>query len=133
MIKFSPSKLAQIKELLALTLLGLLSALSGYLLLREEAKSYAIQNANPIIRAYFNFTHIAHHPLNLLAIFLVPSLWLMALFAKRLLPRIIFDFIGALFVLRLIFGFVFVNVLIFLPAASPPLLLGQIVAYLPFL
>jgi hypothetical protein len=48
-IKFSPSKLAQIKELLALTLLGLLSALSGYLLLREEAKSYAIQNANPII------------------------------------------------------------------------------------
>lgn len=132
MIKFSPSKLAQIKELLALTLLGLLSALSGYLLLKEEAKSYAIQNANPIIRAYFNFTHIAHHPLNLLAIFLVPSLWLMALFAKRLLPRIIFDSIGALFVFRLIFGFVFVNVLIFLPAASPPLLLGQIVAYLPF-
>jgi hypothetical protein len=131
-IKFSPNKLAQIKELFALTLLGLLSAFSGHLLLKEEAKSYAIQNANPIIRAYFNFSHITHHPLNLLAIFIVPALWLLALFAKRPLPRIILDFFGALFVIRLVFGFIFVNVLIFLPAASPPLLLGQIIAYIPF-
>jgi hypothetical protein len=131
-IKLPLNKLGQIKELLALTLLGLFSAFSGYLLLKEEAKSYAIQNANPIIRAYFNFSHVTHHPLNLLFIFLVPTLWLMALFAKRPIPRIIFDFFGALFVFRLVFGFVFVNVLVFLPAASPPLLLGQIIAYLPF-
>ena len=132
MIKLPLNKLGQIKELLALTLLGLFSAFSGYLLLKEEAKSYAIQNANPIIRAYFNFSHVTHHPLNLLFIFLVPTLWLMALFAKRPIPRIVLDFFGALFVFRLVFGFVFVNVLVFLPAASPPLLLGQIIAYLPF-
>lgn len=132
MINLPPNKLAQVKELLALTLLGLLSAFSGHLLLKEEAKSLAIQNTNPIIRAYFSFSHATHHPLNLLAIILVPTLWLMALFAKRMLPRIIFDFFGALFVFRLLFGFVFVNVLIFLPAASPPLLLGQIIAFLPF-
>jgi hypothetical protein len=48
-IKFLAGRLARIKELLVLTLLGLLSALSGYLLLKEEAKNYAIQNANPII------------------------------------------------------------------------------------
>ena len=132
MINLPPNKLAQVKELLALTLLGLLSAFSASLLLKEEAKSLAIQNVNPIIRAYFSFSHATHHPLNVLFVFLVPSLWLMALFAKRPLPRIIFDFVGAYFVFRLLFGFVFVNVLIFLPAASPPLLLGQIVAYLPF-
>ena len=132
MIKFSPSKLAQIKELFALTLLGLLSAFSGHLLLKEEAKSLAIQNVNPIIQSYFVFSHTTHHPLNVLSLFLVPTLWLMALFAKRSIPRIIFDFFGILFVLRLIFGFVFVNVLIFMPAASPPLLLGQIIAFLPF-
>ncbi len=132
MIKLPPDKLGQIKELLALTLLGLLSAFSGYLLLKEEAKSLAIQNANPIIRAYFNFSHATHHPLNLLAIFLVPALWLVALLAKRPIPRIIFDSFGTLFVFRLIIGFIFINVLIFLPAASPSLLLGQIIAYLPF-
>lgn len=132
MIRFSPSKLAQIKELLALTLLGLLSSFSGYLLLKEGSKNLAIQNANPLIRDYFNFTHITHHPLNLLLIFFVPALWLTALLAKRPLPRIIFDFFGMLIVLRLIFGFVFVNVLIFAPATSPSLLLGQIMAYLPF-
>jgi hypothetical protein len=131
-INLPPKKLTQVKELLALTLLGLLSAISTYLLLKEEAKSMAIQNGNPFIRAYFNFSHVSHHPLNILAICIVPTLWLLALFAKRPLPRIIFDFFGALFVFRLLFGFVFVNVLIFLPAASPPLLLGQIVAYLPF-
>ena len=132
MIKLPPDKLGQIKELLALTLLGLFSAFSGYLLLKEEAHSFAIQNASPIIRDYFSFSHATHHPLNLLFTFLVPTLWLMALFAKWLLPRIIFDFFGALFVFRLVFGFVFVNVLIFLPTTSPSLLLGQIIAYIPF-
>ena len=132
MIRFSPKKLAQIKELLALTLLGLLSSFSGYLFLGEDIKSLAILNTNPFIRAYFEFSHATHHPLNILFVFLVPTLWLVALFAKRLLPRIIFDFFGVLFVFRLIFQFIFVNVLIFAPAASPSLLLGQIIAYLPF-
>jgi hypothetical protein len=124
--------LVQIKELLALTLLGLFSAFSGYLLLKEKAKSFAIQYAIPIFRAYFNFSHVTHHPLNHLCVFLAPTLWLIALFAKRPLPRIIFDFYGVLFVFRLVFGFVFVNVLIIMPTASPTLLLGQIIAFLPF-
>ena len=115
-----------------MTLLGLFSAFSGYLLLKEKAKSFAIQYAISIFRAYFNFSHVTHHPLNHLCVFLAPTLWLIALFAKRPLPRIIFDFYGVLFVFRLVFGFVFVNVLIIMPTASPTLLLGQIIAFLPF-
>ncbi len=132
MIQLSPSKLGQVKELFALTLLGLFSGFSAWLLLKEGAKNVAFQNGQPIIRAYFNFHHSTHHPLNVLFVFAAPSLWLFVLFAKRPLPRLVFDFVGAMFVSRLMVGFIFVNLLVFAPSVGPSLLLGQILAYIPF-
>ena len=132
MIKLSPERLGQIKELLALTLLGLFSSFSGSLLLKEGVKNVAFQNSNSFVRAYFNFQHLIHYPLNVLFVVLAPTLWLLALFARRPLPRVMFDVVGALFVARLMVGFVFVNLLVFAPAVGPSLLLGQILAYIPF-
>ena len=75
----STKKLGQIKELLALTLLGALSSVSSYLLLKDASQGFIAKHGNPIIDAYYNFANVSHHPLNVLAIFVVPTLWLLAL------------------------------------------------------
>jgi hypothetical protein len=128
----STKKLGQIKELLALTLLGALSSASGYLLLKDASQSFIAKHGNPIIHAYYNFANVSHHPLNALAIFLVPALWLLALLTSHRIPRIVLDFFGGFFVFRMVIGLIFVNALLFVPAASPRLLLGQILVFIPF-
>ncbi|MFM7266204.1 MAG: hypothetical protein ACKOZW_11565 [Cyanobium sp.] len=58
------NKLGQVKELLALTVLGLLSSLSASFLLKEASDSFISRESNIIIRAYFYFSHATHQPLN---------------------------------------------------------------------
>jgi hypothetical protein len=124
--------LGQLKELLALTLLGLFSSLSDSLLLKDITKSFLLQQGNPLIRVYFDIAHEIHQPLNILFMFLAPSLWLVALFGHSQIPRIILDSFGGLFVFRSVIALIFVNALLFIPAASASLLLGQVLAYIPF-
>ena len=47
----STKKLGQIKELLALTLLGALSSVSSYLLLKDASQGFIAKHGNPIIDA----------------------------------------------------------------------------------
>jgi hypothetical protein len=54
-INFSAGKLVKIKELLVLTLIGLLSRFSVYLLLKEGGQSLAFQKASPNILTYLSF------------------------------------------------------------------------------
>lgn len=115
-----------------MTLLGLFSSLSDFLLLKDITQSFLIQNPNPIIRVYFDFARAIHEPLNILSVFLVPSLWLLALFGQSKIPRIILDSFGGLFVFRSIIALIFINALLFIPSASASLLLGQVLAYIPF-
>lgn len=113
-------------------MLGLLSSLSASILLKEATSGLMSQHSNPVIRAYFDFARLTHHPLNVLIVFLAPLIWMLALFTNYRIPRLVLDGFGAYFVFRLIFGLVFVNALLFIPAASPRLLLGQILAFIPF-
>jgi hypothetical protein len=125
-------KLGQIKELVALTVLGLLSSMSASLLLKEATSGFISQHGNPIIRAYFDFARLTHHPLNVLVVFLAPLIWLLALLTNYRIPRLVLDCFGCFFVFRMVVGLLFVNALLFVPAASPRLLLGQILAFIPF-
>ncbi len=125
-------KLGQIKELVALTVLGLLSSLSASLLLKEATSGFMSQHGNAIIRAYFDFARLTHHPLNVLLVCLVPPIWLLALLTNYRIPRLVLDCFGIYFVFRLVIALIFVNALLFVPAASPRLLLGQILAFIPF-
>jgi hypothetical protein len=127
------NKLGQVKELLALTVLGLLSSLSASLLLKEASGGFVSQQSNVVIRAYYDFSNATHRPLNALAVVVVPSLWLLALSSHhRKIPRAVLDCFGGFFVLRMVIGLLFVNALLFTPATSQSLLLGQILAFLPF-
>jgi hypothetical protein len=125
-------KFAQIKELVVLTLLGLLSRLSNSLLLKDITSTTLPQHGNPFIHSYISVVHLIHPPLNTLFVFLAPSIWLVALFSKHKIPRIFLDCFGGVCVLRAVHALVFINALLFLPAAKPGLLLGQILAYIPF-
>ncbi|MFM7237457.1 MAG: hypothetical protein ACKOYK_11960 [Cyanobium sp.] len=124
--------MSQIKELVALTVLGLLSSMSASLLLKEATSGFMSQHGNPLIRAYFDFARLTHHPLNGLIVFLAPAIWLLALLTHYRIPRLVLDCFGVYFVFRMVIGLIFVNALLFVPAASPSLLLGQILAFLPF-
>jgi hypothetical protein len=125
-------KLGQIKELLALTVLGLLSSLSASLLLKEATSDGISQHGNPIIHAYFDFAQLTHQPLNALVLFLAPMIWLLALLSNYPIPRLVLDCFGGYFVFRLMIGLIFINGLLFVPAVSPSLLLGQILVFIPF-
>lgn len=125
-------KSGQIKELVVLTLLGLLSRLGNSLLLKDITSTTLLRHDNPLIQSYINVAHLVHPPLNTLFVFLAPSIWLIALFSKYRIPRIALDCFGGVCVLRAVHALVFINALLFLPAAKPGLLLGQILAYIPF-
>lgn len=43
------------------------------------------------------------------------------------------DCFGGLFVFRSLIALIFINALLFIPAASTSLLLGQVLAYIPFI
>jgi hypothetical protein len=54
-INFLAGKVAQIKGLMVLTLIVLLSKISVYLLLKEGGQSFAFVKANPYYPTYFSF------------------------------------------------------------------------------
>ena len=93
-------KSGQIKELVVLTLLSLLSRLGNSLLLKDITSTTLLRHDNPLIQGYINVAHLVHPPLNTLFVFLAPSLWLIALFSKYRIPRIALDCFGGVCVLR---------------------------------
>lgn len=65
--------------------------------------------------------------------FLAPTLWVVALIGHFQIPRFMMDCFGGLFVFRSLIALIFINALLFIPAASTSLLLGQVLAYIPFI
>jgi hypothetical protein len=118
-----------IKEGLALSLLALLQmAISGLFL--HDAQGLIAQTANPVIIASDAFVQALVRPLGLLFAISFPLFWFTLLRGKRV-PRWLFDAVGIWYCLRLLMEFALLNALLFTPAASPKLLVGQIVAFLP--
>jgi hypothetical protein len=126
-----PEKLRQIKELFALTTLALLSSISRFMFLKDITNNFIFSQNDLIIKGYFNFSRITQQPFNILLVFLLPVAWYLILVTKRKIPRICFDAIGGLLVMRLLFGFVLVNALLFSRGISANLLFGQIILFIP--
>lgn len=126
-----PEKLRQIKELLALTTLALLSYSSRSIFLADATNDFIASQKDLFIKVYFNFSRAAQHPLDILLVILLPVTWYIVLITKRKISRIFFETIGSLFVLQLLFSFVLVNALLFTRGASAKLLFGQIIAFIP--
>jgi hypothetical protein len=120
----------QIKEGLALSLLGLLQiAISGLFL--QDAQGFVAQSGNPMIVSIDAFMQALVRPLGILFIVSFPLFWL-ALLRGKLVPRWLFDAVGIWYCLRLLMKFAFLNALLFTPAVSPRLLVGQIVVFIPY-
>ena len=119
----------QIKEGLALSLLALLQiAISGLFL--QDAKDLVAQSGNPLITGVDAFMQALVRPLGVLFIVSFPLFWL-ALLRGKLVPRWLFDAVGIWYCLRLLMEFALLNALLFTPAVSPRLLVGQIVVFIP--
>ena len=119
----------QIKEGLALSLLALLQiAISGLFL--QDAKDLGTQSGNPLITGVDAFMQALVRPLGVLFIVSFPLFWL-ALLRGKLVPRWLFDAVGIWYCLRLLMEFALLNALLFTPAVSPRLLVGQIVVFIP--
>ena len=119
----------QIKEGLALSLLALLQiAISGLFL--QDAKDLVAQSGNPLITGVDAFMQALARPLGVLFIVSFPLFWL-ALLRGKLVPRWLFDAVGIWYCLRLLMEFALLNALLFTPAVSPRLLVGQIVVFIP--
>ena len=119
----------QIKEGLALSLLALLQiAISGLFL--QDAKDLVAQSGNPLITGVDSFMQALVRPLGVLFIVSFPLFWL-ALLRGKLVPRWLFDAVGIWYCLRLLMEFALLNALLFTPAVSPRLLVGQIVVFIP--
>lgn len=119
----------QIKEGLALSLLALLQiAISGLFL--QDAKDLVAQSGNPLITSVDAFMQALVRPLGVLFIVSFPLFWL-ALLRGKLVPRWLFDAVGIWYCLRLLMEFALLNALLFTPAVSPRLLVGQIVVFIP--
>jgi hypothetical protein len=69
-------------------------------------------------------------PLGGLLIISFPLFWL-ALLRDQQVPRWLFDAMGIWYCLRLLMEFALLNALLFTPAVSPRLLVGQIVFFIP--
>ena len=119
----------QIKEGLALSLLALLQiAISGLFL--HDAQSLVAQSGNPLILGIDAFMQALVRPLGILFGVSFPLFWL-ALLRGKTVPRWLFDAVGSWYCLRLLMEFVLLNALLFTPAVSPRLLVGQIVVFIP--
>ena len=119
----------QIKEGLALSLLALLQiAISGLFL--YDAQSLVAQSGNPLIIRTDAFMQALVRPLGILFGVSFPLFWL-ALLRGKTVPRWLFDAVGSWYCLRLLMEFALLNALLFTPAVSPRLLVGQIVVFIP--
>ncbi len=119
----------QIKEGLALSLLALLQiAISGLFL--HDAQGLVAQSGNPLITAIDAFMQAMARPLGVLFAVSFPLFWF-ALLRGKSVPRWLFDAVGIWYCLRLLMEFALLNALLFTPAVSPRLLVGQIVVFLP--
>ncbi len=99
--------------------------------LKDITNNFIFSQNDLIIKGYFNFSRITQQPFNILLVFLLPVAWYLILVTKRKIPRICFDAIGGLLVMRLLFGFVLVNALLFSRGISANLLFGQIILFIP--
>ena len=119
----------QIKEGLALSVLALLQiAISGLFL--HDAQGFVAQSANPVIIGIDAFMQTMVRPLGILFALSFP-LFRLALLGGKRVPRWLFDAVGIWYCIRLLSEFVLLNALLFTPAVSPKLLVGQIVVFLP--
>ncbi|MCX5943847.1 MAG: hypothetical protein NTZ53_00735 [Cyanobacteria bacterium] len=119
----------QIKEGLALSLLALLQiAISGLFL--QDANGFVANSGNPLIISIDAFMQALLRPLALLFTISFPLFWLALLLGKRV-PRWLFDAVGSWYSLRLMIEFILLNALLFTPAVSPRLLVGQIMVFIP--
>lgn len=119
----------QIKEGLALSLLALLQiAISGLFL--QDAQGFVAKSGNPLIIGIDAFMQALIRPLGVLFAVSFPLFWL-ALLRGKTVPRWLFDAVGFWYCLRLLIEFALLNALLFTPAVSPRLLVGQIIVFLP--
>jgi len=127
--KGSRTNSEQVKEGLALSLLALLQiAISGLFL--KDAQGFVAQSGNPLIVSIDAFMQALVRPLGILFIVSFPLFWL-ALLRGKLVPRWLFDAVGIWYCLRLLMEFALLNALLFTPAVSPRLLVGQIIVFIP--
>jgi len=127
--KGSRTNSEQVKEGLALSLLALLQiAISGLFL--KDAQGFVAQSGNPLIVSIDAFMQALVRPLGILFIVSFPLFWL-ALLRGKLVPRWVFDAVGIWYCLRLLMEFALLNALLFTPAVSPRLLVGQIIVFIP--
>ena len=127
--KGSRTNSEQVKEGLALSLLALLQiAISGLFL--KDAQGFVAQSGNPLIVSIDAFIQALVRPLGILFIVSFPLFWL-ALLRGKLVPRWLFDAVGIWYCLRLLMEFALLNALLFTPAVSPRLLVGQIIVFIP--
>ena len=128
-VKGSRRNSEQIKEGLALSLLALLQiAISGLFL--YDSQSLVAQSGNPLIIRTDAIMQALVRPLGVLFIVSFPLFWL-ALLRGKTVPRWLFDAVGIWYCLRLLIEFALLNALLFTPAVSPRLLVGQIIVFLP--
>jgi hypothetical protein len=128
-VKGSRRNSEQIKEGLALSLLALLQiAISGLFL--QDAQGFVAQSGNPLIIGIDAFMQALVRPLGVLFAVSFPLFWL-ALLRGKTVPRWLFDAVGIWYCLRLLIEFALLNALLFTPAVSPRLLVGQIIVFLP--
>jgi hypothetical protein len=127
--KGSRTNSEQVKEGLALSLLALLQiAISGLFL--KDAQGFVAQSGTPLIVSIDAFMQALVRPLGILFIVSFPLFWL-ALLRGKLVPRWLFDAVGIWYCLRLLMEFALLNALLFTPAVSPRLLVGQIIVFIP--
>ena len=119
----------QIKEGLALSLLALLQIVISGLFL-HDAIDFVANSGNPLIIGIDAFMQALFRPLSLLFAISFPIFWFALLTGKRV-PRWLFDAVGIWYCLRLLVEFALLNALLFTPAVSPRLLVGQILVFIP--
>ena len=119
----------QIKEGFVLSLLALLQiAISGLFL--QDAQGFVSRSGNIMIIGIDAFMQALVRPLGVLFVVSFPVFWL-ALLRGKTVPRWLFDAVGIWYCLRLLIEFLLLNALLFTPAVSPRLLVGQILVFLP--
>ena len=112
-----------------MSLLALLQiAISGLFL--QDAQGFVSRSGNIMIIGIDAFMQALVRPLGVLFVVSFPVFWL-ALLRGKTVPRWLFDAVGIWYCLRLLIEFLLLNALLFTPAVSPRLLVGQILVFLP--
>ena len=127
--KFFHHNLANAKESLVLILMGIAQATTNTLLINESLPAGTGRIAS-FIGWYASLTSQSHQTLNTLFLVLVISLvgWLAA---GKKVHRMLLDLWATFLVFRFAIQFVLINALLFMPAVSINLLMGQVILIIP--